>query len=275
MAATTQRPGRWYATRTGVRNLIGIESTVTDKDARIDRLIAQMSAHIERRTDRRFIPVTATKEFDYQGPSRLILGDDLVAEPTITHANDTLTLAAADILMYPLNAVDDDEPYLEVAIDESSDYFTYSTIPESAIAITGRWGYCERKYAATSLLAESLTADETAADVDDGTEFAIGMTLLLESEQVFVRDVVTNTLTLTRGMNGTTAATHADDTQVYIVIPPDDIQFSCEVLVARMIHRGDTAWADRVGTPEQGFTYYRQEPTEVKDILNRYQRLVY
>tara|TARA_Y100000310_G_scaffold58920_1_gene54236 strand:- start:303 stop:7325 length:7023 start_codon:yes stop_codon:yes gene_type:complete len=68
-----------------------------------------------------------------------------------------------------------------------------------------------------SLLAEALDSSETGVDVDDVTEFAVGQVILLGSEQMKITAISSNTLTVTRGFNGTTAATHSDTTQVELL----------------------------------------------------------
>lgn len=67
-----------------------------------------------------------------------------------------------------------------------------------------------------SLLAEALDASETGVDVDDGTDFSIGDVIKVDDEQMDVTNIAANTLTVTRGVNGTTAATHVDNTPVYV-----------------------------------------------------------
>ena len=70
---------------------------------------------------------------------------------------------------------------------------------------------------ATSLLAEALDNSETGVDVDDGTEFAVDQVILAGSEQMQITAISSNTLTVTRGFNGTTAASHSDNVQVEIL----------------------------------------------------------
>ena len=70
---------------------------------------------------------------------------------------------------------------------------------------------------ATSLLAEALDSSETGVDVDDGTEFAVDQVILVGSEQMKISAISSNTLTVTRGFNGTTAASHSDNVQVEIL----------------------------------------------------------
>ena len=77
--------------------------------------------------------------------------------------------------------------------------------------------WIEDTYAARSdQLNEALDTVETDVDVDDGTKFQIGDVIEVDSEQMWVSAIATNTLTVTRAYGGTTAATHADNTAVYI-----------------------------------------------------------
>lgn len=58
---------------------------------------------------------------------------------------------------------------------------------------------------------------DTTLTVADGTIFRANDVLLIDSELLWVSAVSTNDLTVTRGYAGSTAATHADTTTVYIV----------------------------------------------------------
>ena len=73
------------------------------------------------------------------------------------------------------------------------------------------------KTASGSLLAEALDDSETDIDVDDGTDFAQGNVIQVKDERMFVTGISSNTLTVTRAYDGTTAVTHDDNTVVYIV----------------------------------------------------------
>ena len=73
------------------------------------------------------------------------------------------------------------------------------------------------KTASGSLLAEALDDSETGIDVDDGSHFAQGNVIQVKDERMFVTGISTNTLTVTRAYDGTTAVAHDDNTVVYIV----------------------------------------------------------
>lgn len=71
-----------------------------------------------------------------------------------------------------------------------------------------------------------VDATQTAFDVDDGTYFTIGDTLVIDNERMTVTNIVGNTLSVTRGVDGTTATSHADNPMIGIdhVTPPVQAQ---------------------------------------------------
>ena len=65
-----------------------------------------------------------------------------------------------------------------------------------------------------NLLAEALDSSETGVDVDDGSVFAVNDTIRIDSEEMLITSISSNTLTVTRGQNGTSAATHSDNASI-------------------------------------------------------------
>ena len=74
----------------------------------------------------------------------------------------------------------------------------------------------------TSLAAEAIDISETAIDVDDGGDFTAGDVLLIDAELMYVCDISSNTLTVTRAYGTSIAATHADDTIIWKVGTPSN-----------------------------------------------------
>jgi hypothetical protein len=66
-------------------------------------------------------------------------------------------------------------------------------------------------------LNEALDSSETGVDVDDGKAFRAGDIILCDSERMSVTSISGNTLTVVRGVLGSTAAAHDDDTWVKIL----------------------------------------------------------
>jgi len=71
--------------------------------------------------------------------------------------------------------------------------------------------WLEDTYSALSdTLAASLASDSTTAQVTDGTLHNVGNVELVGTEKVWVSAISTNTLTITRGLGDTSAASHAN-----------------------------------------------------------------
>lgn len=66
------------------------------------------------------------------------------------------------------------------------------------------------------LAAAILTTGQTTCTVQNGSWFAINNVITIDAEQMLVTLVSSNTLTITRGYNGTTASTHSAGAQVFI-----------------------------------------------------------
>jgi hypothetical protein len=251
-------------------------TSVTDKDDRLDEAIAGASEFIEEYTDRIFIPWTGTKEFDWQSTGKLWLGEDLLsAAPTITYNAAANTVAAGDYFLYPLNAADRNKPYEWIEILLTDDQLWYDDTRQSDIAVTGKWGYSEITKSITTINeGAQYSSSDLTLTVTSGTNIEIGMTLLIESEQLFVENVSTNDVTVIRGVNGTTAAAHDDATAVQAIFPPLQIRMAANALAARAFMRGESQWTDRTQAGDLGFSYFKSMPSEVESALRKFQREV-
>ena len=74
----------------------------------------------------------------------------------------------------------------------------------------------------------------TTVTVDDGTDFAAGQTVLIDSEQMLITTISGNDLSVARGLNGTTAATHTDDAAVSILRWPAPLERATVINTARI-----------------------------------------
>ena len=68
-----------------------------------------------------------------------------------------------------------------------------------------------------NLLNEALDSSEVEVDVDEGGQFSAGQIIQIDSELMRIVSIATNTLTVTRGYNNTTAAAH-DNTSIISTI---------------------------------------------------------
>jgi len=68
----------------------------------------------------------------------------------------------------------------------------------------------------TSDLAAAISSTSaTSISVDDGTDFEVNQNIKVGSEEMTITNISSNTLTVVRGVNGTTAATHSDNANVF------------------------------------------------------------
>lgn len=317
-----------YTGLEAVRRAAGIRGS--DQDSVLLRIIEAASRRIDRETRRRFIPLTATRLFDWPqeiGDSSTILWihDDLLAvTELLTKAQDAspTTISATDYFLEPQRY---GPPYNRIEIDASSTAsFESGDTPQRSISVAGRWGYSEDTEGAgvlsaaiTSVTATSisvsnaslinvgdtllidseqcyvsaraaldttantngaLNADkaQTTVTVTDGTQVNAGEVILINSERMYVESVVGNdltvnrayddstlaahadaqdvytyrTLTVERGVNGTTAATHLISTVISKYLPPYDIIELCIAETIAAYHQERSGWGRVVGTGE-------------------------
>lgn len=156
-----------------------------------------------------FGPRIGTNLYDGDGAGDLDLSDDLIAFTSGTVAGSTggTTSAITETTDFYLDNGFGHyaSPYRRLAFNGLS-----SAAPAYGLrswSLTGKWGYADERVVATTA-AETMDASETGYDVTSGSAFSIGQTLLADSEQMYVTGVSSNTLTVVRGANGTTAATH-------------------------------------------------------------------
>ena len=94
--------------------------------------------------------------------------------------------------------------------------------------IVGSFGHYDVRKTPASTLNEALDTTETGVDVTSGSLFEVGQTILIDSEQMWISAIATNTLTVTRGVNGTTAATHASGATIQTYEYPV-VQDACKI----------------------------------------------
>ncbi len=157
-----------------------------------------------------FGPRIGTNYYDGDGTGTLLLNDDLVSLSAFTVAPNTTATGVSPVVTtdYFLSspAGHTGAPYRKITLHG---YGTPTSFAPGlrTVVCTGTWGgpgYSTVVSSAT--LAEDLDTSETAVDVSAGTAFSPGSTILIGSEQMYVKSISTNTLTVVRGSNGSTAA---------------------------------------------------------------------
>ncbi len=244
---------------------------------------------------RRFYPTIATKDFDHPDDTALLsLRDDLLECTTLTTDNGGTTILAANYELQTSNGRYNQTPYSQIRLhpDGTVTAFEYDGTPYAANAVTGLWGYHndwadawedsgDSVQDVAGISSSDTTITVTDADGDDinglPTRFKIQQILKIEDEYLWLTDVngTDNELTVRRGMNGSTAATHALDTAIYVYRPMDDIIEAMELLSTYIYRRKDSIGSeiDRPMVGDKGQLIMPQVlPSEVMRILRPYRK---
>src|SRR3990167_2786899 len=207
-----------FINRDDLKTALGITDTTDDTALR--RAIEAATRQIDDKLDRRFHPYTATRYYTARDYDWLMV-DDLLTVTTLktltTNSSGTRTYgntwATTDYDLEPYDAADGREPFTAIRANPSGAY-TYPT-DRRGVEVVGLWGFW----------LETVSVGTLGAAISDTTGLTVTMTaghsvkalhtLLIDTEQVYVASVATNTLTLdARGANGSTAATHSNGAAV-------------------------------------------------------------
>jgi hypothetical protein len=180
---------RWYTNREAVKRALPIVGS--SLDSAVDAAIESASNKIEKGTNRRFIPLTKTAQYDWPTRSlsswELLLPEDLIAVTTLTKEGDDVTaIASTDYFLSPQYV---GPPYHKIEIDlASTAFFSIKDTHQRQIRVIGRFGYSEDTRAAGTVDGSGLASGTTATSFKCSNEALIGVgdTLLIESEAAFV-----------------------------------------------------------------------------------------
>ncbi len=226
-----------YASLTELKNILGISSTTDDVMMR--KILESASRSIENYTNRRFYSTTETKYFN--GALTLWI-PDLLSLTTLKTDEDgdgtfenTFQVATApvDYILYGGGLEDSLNlyPKTRIEINPDGDYGSFANGVKKGVEIAGVWGYGDgtsaTPYVADTTTAEAISAGETAIDVTSAANLSAGMTILVETEQMYITSISSNTLTVEKGVNGTTDGAHDTAKQIYFYRYPRDIMQAC------------------------------------------------
>ena len=233
----------------GVLNITG-----TAQDTALRQLLERASRAVDRTCNRHFYVLQAVRVFD-GGGKELTVPDLVSIDTSGLKADDDLdrtyesTWAASDYLLAPANAdpatADNpmSRPYTQVVVD--TDAGSKGAFPSGvrAVQVTGRWGYWHHAPSSGDTVQDNPLSDSaTVLNVSNGGNFAVGQTLLVESEQLYVTAISVNALTVARGVNGTTAASHVQSTAVAVFEYPGEVVQATIIQAARWWRRKDAAF---------------------------------
>jgi hypothetical protein len=268
-----------YASVAAIKGSAALNITGTGYDSQLLALLEGVSRWIDAHCNRYFYVLTASRRFDGDGGTALAVPDLISITTLRTDENLDRTFeqtwATGDYLLYPLDAKPQEpagRPFYRVLVDGSGSRRAFPP-GQATVEITGKWGYREVLADSLADVAEGgvFSAADTTLTVTDGAKFAIGNTVLIEAEQLFVTAIAGNNLTVVRGVNGTTAVAHANGLDISIYQYPEGVVRACLLQAAQSWHhRGGSsplAGGSRALAAESGLQ------REVRQLLAGYRRL--
>lgn len=223
-------------------------STGNTNATMIDQAIDAASRAIDDEARRVFYPHVETNMYDVPPGRKLDLADDLLELLTLTNG-DAAVIPSTNYIIAPYNSY----PKNSIVLLSSSVYgFAPSTTngDEAAISAYGIYGFHRRYLTAWqtgSTLASGLTDSATSATATSGTAFANGQIVRIDNELIRVTNVSTNTLTIERGWNGSTAAAHDAADLIKIWRPEAIVSQATKIQSARYYRRFETVYGTTGG----------------------------
>lgn len=205
-------------------------STATSDDGLMLAYIREVSKEINHLTGRTFAPVVATRLFDacraVDGRLLLVAPYDLLAVTTLTNGDSTVITGAN--YTFETSGM---TPYWAIRLKASSGYmWTYTTDPEDAISVAGVWGYHDdyaNAWETLTTVAANATSNTTSITLTAGVGNP-GELWQIDSEYLYLSARTTTTATVVRGVNGSTAASHATPATISRWVPMADVAGLCK-----------------------------------------------
>lgn len=264
-----------------------LEISGTTYDALIVEALRATSALITEAAGRSFVPTQAIRYLDGNGRSSLWLPEPWLSITTLSLSSDhgvTYTDLAGTDWWQSDGATYDVTPIQLLVLNPNGSYGAFYT-GRRAVKLAGWLGW-HRNYATawddsgdTVQDAAGVTANATmitTSDVDGSgaqgltPRFSVGSLAKIDSELVEVIGVSTtqNKLTVVRGVNGSTAATHDKGTRIYTWRPDDLAHQATLIQAVRFFKRAQQAFADAGASIDLGkLIFAKKVDPDVEAIL--------
>ena len=211
-----------------------------DDDDEMFQLLLAVSEWVDLYCNRHFYPRTQSLFFDATTADRLLIPDliSLTSLKQDTNGNGAFatTIDTTGYSLEPYNAQPTQHwgtPYTAVRFP-GADIGQRSSHADRALELSGIWGYRQFKEDSSTDLNGSLTDSASTLTVDDGAQFHVGQTVMIDDEQLLVTSISTNDVAVKRGLNGAAAEAHTDNSDVYIVRWPPAVERAALIQSARI-----------------------------------------
>jgi len=272
-----------YASLEDLKSSGVLNITATTNDVALLNCLEESSRQIDKDTDR-FFYIYETTFYQDGGANRVILDWDVQSITTLKTDEDgdgvwentfNLTTTSPDAFLYPMN----EYPKTRLEINPYGDYGSFGAGTRKAIEITGVFGYGNdwpKGYTLnTGITASTAIASTATSFVATASTIETGMTLrITSSEQAYVSQVVSTTVTIQRAVNGTSAIAMPTTETVYVYTYPKPIAKACLIHATRIYKRRESAYQNEVGNPELGtVTVWKGADPDYANVVKKYKKV--
>jgi hypothetical protein len=248
----------------------------------IAALVEEVSRGIDAHCHREFIARAGTRYFDGSGAPDLWLPEDLASLTSIAvdlNGDGTFetTVGLSYANAWPYNRIHEPIRRLDLTGYSGAPISAWPAAPRS-VALTGTWGYSAEQEIVSTLATAITDAAATTLQVGDGHNgrFNPGDTIIIGSEHLSVVSVGgDDVLTVERGVNGFTAATHLSGATIYRRRYPRPIERACLMQASRLYKRRESAFASVLNSTDLGtVAIFRGLDPDIQAFLSTFRRVV-
>ena len=241
-----------YCDLTEFKRRFANDATLDAVDANeIEKIEEAASRRVDGLTGRQFFAETATRILDGCGRAWQWI-PDLLAETTIKLDEDgdrtfELTLVQGTDYYLKRRGYRDEDALPATVLELDTINGQRGTLRQRRrlVELVGRWGFTEDTEVTGDTVQDNpLAAAATTLNVTAGTVFAVGQTLLIGSEQLYISAISTNALTVTRGLNGTTDVEHVQNVAISRYIWTPEVREAALIIAGRMWKRREQGYAN-------------------------------
>ena len=245
-----------YASLDLLKSASVLDITGAGDDTRLRLVLENVSRLVDRYCNRHFFELSAT--------ASLLLPDLISIDASGLKTDDNkdrtfeVTWAATDYLLLPSNADPATDgnplsrPYNAIEVDLDAGTKSEFALGRQTVQVAGKWGWWRHLKRASETANAVADATTTSVTVSSRADVEAGHTLFIDSEQLYVQSYSGDTLTVVRGVSGTTAASHSSGAVIDIYEYPGPIVEATIIQAARLWRRKDSAFAAATGLPETG-----------------------
>ena len=232
-----------YITLAALKGAGALNITGTANDDRLVALAEAASDVIDRWCNRHFYARRATLRFDGSGEETLGVPDLVSVDGIRTYDGGfgmPVTAWNADdyeLLPFEANPAStgngNSRPYTRL-LATGAGVRSCFPLGRGNVEVSGVWGWPQRLRRAAETANAVADGAATSVTLNAHADVSPGHTLLIDDEQVYVRARVRNTLTVERGVNGTTPAPIAAKSAIDIFECPPAVREAALLLAIRM-----------------------------------------